>query len=258
MTRPQTLKESLPGMRRVVWHFWPYVRRQSRMVGASALALFAGVGLRLLEPWPLKVVFDRVLGAERHANLAGVPFLDALEPMTLLALAALAVVVIAGLRALADYGYTVGFALASNRALTEVRSDVYRHLQGLSLAFHTRAKSGDLIVRVIGDIGMLRDATTTAALPLLASLLILTGMVGVMFSMHWQLTLLVLAVAPLFWLSTVRVGRRLHEVARTQRQREGAMAATAAESIGAIQVVQALSLEGRFAEAFSGDNHARA
>jgi ATP-binding cassette, subfamily B, bacterial len=257
MARPQTLKESLPGVRRVVRRFWPYVRRQGGLVAGAGLALFAGVGLRLLEPWPLKVVFDRVLGARRHAGPAGLPFvavLDGLEPMTLLALAALGVVVIAGARALADYAYTVGFALASNRALTEVRNDLYRHLQGLSLSFHTRAKSGDLIVRVIGDVGMLRDVTTTAALPLLASLLILTGMVGVMVWMNWRLTLLVLVVAPLFWLSTARVGRRLREVARAQRQREGAMAATAAESIGAIQVVQALSLEGRFAEAFSGDN----
>jgi ATP-binding cassette, subfamily B, bacterial len=254
MARPQTLAQSLPGMRRVVRRFWPYVRRQGALIAASLLALLTGVGLRLLEPWPLKIVFDRVLAARHYDGLSVVPFLDDLDPMALLAVAALGVVVITGLRALADYYYTVGFALASNRALAEVRGDVYRHLQGLSLSFHTRAKSGDLILRVIGDVGMLRDAMTTAALPLTANLMVLAGMVGVMLWMRWELALLVLATAPLFWLATARIGRRLREVAKAQRQREGAMAATAAEAIAAIKVVQALSLEGRFAQAFAGDN----
>src|SRR6266851_2989931 len=184
MGRPQSLKASLPGMRRIVRRFWPYVRRQGPLIVGSLLALFIGVGMRLLEPWPLKFVFDRVLAVRHRGGLVDIPELDAVGPTTLLVASALSVVVITGLRAIADYFYAVGFALASNRALTEVRSDLYRHLQGLSLSFHTRAKSGDLIVRVIGDVGMLKDATVTAALPLFANLFILLGMAGVMFCLR--------------------------------------------------------------------------
>src|SRR5262245_41215676 len=108
MVRPQTLMQSLPGMRKVVLRFWPYVRSQAALIAASVTALLIGVGLRLLEPWPLKVVFDRVLGARHHDGLSAIPFLNALDPMTLLVVSAVAVVVIIGLRALADYYYTVG------------------------------------------------------------------------------------------------------------------------------------------------------
>src|SRR5262249_54451885 len=73
----------------------------------APLALLTGVGLRLLEPWPLKIVFDRVLAARHYDGLSAVPFLDDFDPMALLAVAALGVVVITGLRALADYYYTV-------------------------------------------------------------------------------------------------------------------------------------------------------
>jgi ATP-binding cassette, subfamily B, bacterial len=251
MSRPKSLRESLPGMARVVRRFWPYVRRQRGLLAGSFVMLFAGVGLRLLEPWPLKLVFDHVFDAAARGRPAAFPLLGALDPAALLLVAALAVVALTAARALTDYAYTVGFALASNRALNEVREDLYRHLQRLSLSFHTRAKSGDLIVRVVGDVGMLKDATVTAALPLLANLLALAGMVGVMVWLEWRLAAVVLLTAPLFWLCTVRIGRRIREVARAQRQREGAMASTAAEALGAIKVVQALGLEATFAGTFT-------
>ena len=254
MSRPAKLKESLPGLAHILRRFWPYIRKQRGVIAGSFLLLFAGVGLRLLEPWPLKIVFDRIIPVERHESLANIPALDALDPMTLLVLAAVGIVVIIALRAATDYGYTVGFALVSNRVLTEVRNAVYRHLQRLSLSFHTKSRSGDLIVRVISDVSLLKDAAITAALPLFANLLILAGMVVVMFWLQWQLALLVLLTAPLYWLLTVRIGRRLREVSRRQRQQEGAMAATAAESLTAIQVVQALGLESIFAKAFASDN----
>ena len=66
----------------------------------------------------------------------------------LLTASALAVVAITGLRALAEYGSTVGFALVGNRVVTEIRGDLYAHVQRLSLSFHNRARSGDLLLRV--------------------------------------------------------------------------------------------------------------
>jgi|SRR5262245_5692217 len=253
MSRPQKLQETLPGLWRVFRHFWPWIRRQRALIAGSLLALFAGIALRLLEPWPLKVILDRVIHTGRPARVE-TPALDALDPMLLLTLAALAVVVISGLRALMDYYNTVGFAVLGNRVLREVRDHAYRHLQALSLSFHDKARSGDLAVRVTRDVSMLRDVTSTALLPLVANLLILVGMAAVMLWLQWQLALLAMATVPLFWLATARIGRRLQEAARNQRRREGAMAATAAEAITAIKTVQTLSLENVFAEAFSSSN----
>ena len=253
MGRPETLQGAAPHLWRVMRHFWPYIRRQRLLIALSFLALFAEIGLRLLEPWPLKFVIDRVL-APSGGGRSGIPAVDALAPMTLLTLAALAPAVIIGLRALAGYWTSVGFFLVGNRVLTQVRALVYRHLQGLSLSFHTKARSGDLIVRVGRDVEMLKDVAATAFFPLLGSALLLFFMAGLMFWVHWKLTLLALVPAPLFWLTTLRISRRIHAGARRQRQRESEVASTAAESIGAIKVVQALSLEDRFAQAFTRQN----
>jgi ATP-binding cassette subfamily B protein len=208
------------------------------------------VALRTLEPWPLKFIFDHVFGTKRRGNPPGLPSVAALDPATIITLSALGIVIISGLRALADYGSTIGFTRIANRVLTAVRGELYRHLQRLSLSFHTKARSGDLLLRVMHDVNLLRDVVVTAALPLVADALVLLAMVGVMFWLHWKLALLALVNLPLFWLWTVRLTPRIQRAARSQRQREAAMAATTAETIGAIKLVQALSLEDRFAESF--------
>jgi ATP-binding cassette subfamily B protein len=239
-----------PRLWRILRHIWPYLWPQWRAIGASLLALVAEVGLRLLEPWPLKFVFDRLLGVEQPAHDGG-SLVPPLSSLLLLAAAAMSIVVVTGLRAGAAYVSSVGFALAGSRVCTDLRNALYRHLQTLSLSFHSQSKSGDLLLRVIGDAGLLRDVAVTAALPLLANVLILASMIGLMLWLRWDLALLALAPAPFFFATTRKLSRDIGEVSRKQRQREGALAASAVEAITAIRTVQALSLEETFSKAFS-------
>src|SRR5256712_12366301 len=74
-----------------------YVQRERPVIVVSLLALYAEIGMRLLEPWPLKVVLDHVVGAGHHGRWVD-RVLAALDPGTLLALAAVAGVAVAGLR----------------------------------------------------------------------------------------------------------------------------------------------------------------
>jgi ATP-binding cassette subfamily B protein len=251
MASPQPLPQSLPSLRRILRYFWPHVRQYRLLIALSTLALIAEVGLRLLEPWPLKFVFDHVIGSHTKRGPAFLSLLDPADPTWLLTAAAVAVVAISGLRAVASYWETIGFAQIGNRALTKVRNQLYRHVQYLSLSFHTRARTGDLVVRMMNDVGMLQDVAVTALFPLLAKVLIVIGMLGLMFWMQWRLALIAVAVFPLFWLRSITVGRRIQEVAKRQRRQEGAMAASFSESLTAIRTVQALSLEETFARAFS-------
>ena len=254
MKAPEATHQRPPGLFDLLRHFGPEIRQQRRRIVISVLALLAEVGLRLLEPWPIKVVFDLVLGQAQPGRGVDFRWLEGVSPTGVLAGAAIALVTFTGLRALAAYWNLVGFAIVGTRVLTAVRARLFRHLHLLPLSFHSRARSGDLVVRVISDVGMLQDVTVTALLPLVARLLIVTGMMGMMFWMHWQLALLSLALLPLFWLRTVRLSRDIREVAKQQRRREGAMAATAAESFSGIKAVQALAATDGFTGAFASQN----
>ncbi len=254
MSRPKSLKQSLPGLRRTLAYFWPYVGKEKKLLFISSFAMIFEVGFKLLEPWPLKFIFDRVIVDSANSWQTGFVFIDNLDSQTLLIASAVVLVLATSLRALSAYHKTIGFALIGNRVLTEIRGKLYNHLQRLSLNFHHKSKDGDVVVRMISDIGMLKEVAVTAFLPLVGDCLVLVGMLVIMFFVQWQLALLSLIIFPLFLISSQRLGKRIQDVSRKQRQQEGMMAATAAESIGAIKTVQALSLEKHFAESFSSQN----
>ena len=254
MAKPKNLKQSVPGVWRLLRYLSPYIQHHRSLLAGSFFALFAGVLMRALEPWPLKIVFDYVIIPIAAPSAGGASWLDKPSPLAIVAGSSAAIILILALRALCTYYQKVGFALVGNRVLTEVRGDLFRHIHCLSLSFHNKARSGDLIVRVIGDIGLLKDFTVTALMPLIGSVLVLTVMAGLMLWLNWKLALLVLVSLPLYWVPTYILSKRIQGLSRSQRKRESAMASMATESLGAMQVVQTLSLEDSFADQFAGQN----
>ena len=252
MSRSRSLRETVPTWRRLARHVAPSLREQRALIALSAGALLAETGLRILEPWPLKIVFDAVLAVRPKASTW--TWLHAFSPDTILIGAAMAVLVITGLRAWVAYLATIGGALVGNRVVSWLRDELYTHLHRLPLAFHTKARAGDLTVRLVGDIGVMKDVAVTALLPLITNLLILAGTAIVMFWFNWELAIVALALLPLLALAIRRLGRRIHVTAREQRRHEGELAARAAESIVAARVVRALSLEQEFGRTFARGN----
>ena len=240
------------------------------IVIGSLVALLLSTAMRLLKPLPLAFVVDHVLldgvklsaDEASHAAAQQAPahqglidtLLASVNTTYLLWGCAAAVIVIALLMAAASYISTVGLALAGSHILSRVRKDLFAHLQRLSLRFHSQARTGDLTMRLINDIAMLREAVITALMPMLANIFILLGMFGMMLYLNWRLTSLALLAVPLMWWSTTRASRKIHEVSRAQRKREGSMASKAAEYIASIRTVQSLSLEQETMRSFAGDD----
>ncbi|EFK8140660.1 ABC transporter ATP-binding protein, partial [Escherichia coli] len=165
---------------------------------------------------------------------------------------ALGVIAIAVLKGLCGYFTATRMALAGSRILSIIRKSLFTHLLRLPLSAHQELRAGDLTMRLINDIGMMRDAMVTAVMPLLSSLTVFTGMAGIMLWLNWQLTVVALLPVPLLVLVTVWRGRRIRDVNRVQRQHEGELAARSAEFMTAIATVQAMALEKDAIRAFEG------
>ncbi|MCA9063585.1 MAG: ABC transporter ATP-binding protein [Planctomycetaceae bacterium] len=233
----------------------PGLRLQPGRIAIAVGCLLGSVVLRIVEPWPLRFVIDLFTAA--NGNPDGTIVLSDMRGLSVpevITLAAVSLVVIASLRALADFHRTLQFSIAGNRVVTDLRARVYEHIQELSPSFHQRARGGDLTLRLIGDLNMMKDVAVSAALPLLFSCLLLIGMSGVMLVMNWRLGLIVLCVFPAFWLIALRGSRRIHQSAGKQRRREGALAATAAEVLSAVQSVQAMDIGKAFSGHFKANN----
>lgn len=253
----------------VAYRLKDYIRPERMLVTGALAALLFATAMRLLKPLPFAIVVDHVLlsgvsiSADTAANQANKnpsqhglidTLLNSVDATYLLWGCAAAVILVTLLMAGTSYFSTVGLALAGSRILSRVRNDLFAHLQRLSLRFHAQARTGDLTMRLINDIGMLREAVITALMPMLANIFILLGMFGMMLYINWKLTSLALLAIPMMWWSTSRASKRIHEVSRAQRKREGSLASKAAEYIASIRTVQSLSLEDETIRSFAGDD----
>lgn len=249
----KNLKEVLPGSLRILRKFSPYIRKRKIVIIASFFALLFETGLRLLEPWPLKYIFDYVL-VPAYNNSSGVADPFGLRPIVLLTFLALATIGIAVVGSVASYLSTYGMSLAVVQILSEVRGSLFDRLQHLSLSFHQQFKSGDLITRVTADIEKMRIVITKTTLPLFTNTVLLLGMTAIMFWINWELALVAVAIFPLLFFLTSNMISRIRGYARDHRNSEGVLASLTGETIGAIKVVQILSLQKMLYNIFSIQN----
>src|SRR5215469_2444993 len=229
--------------------FHPEIARERQLIWISTAAVLGGVVLRLLEPWPLKFIYNAVFLGHKHG--LSLALLQSLSPELQVAIFTVSMVVITGLAATFEYISTVTMGLAASSILADIRGSLFRHLAHLSVSFHGRNRTGDLITNVTYDVDRMREVTVSSLLPFLVNVLTLIAMLGVMLWMNWKLGCIVAVVFPVFFLTVDKLMARIKEVAREQRRREGSVASATAETIGSIRTVQALSLQSRFMEIFS-------
>lgn len=232
--------------------FHPEIARARQLIWISAAAVLGGVVLRLLEPWPLKFIYNALFLGHKHG--LSLALLQGLSPELQVAIFTASMVVITGLAATFEYVSTVTMGVAASRILADIRGNLFRHLADLSVSFHGRNRTGDLITHVTYDVDRMREVTVSSLLPFLVNVLTLTAMLGVMLWMNWKLGCIVAVVFPVFFLAVDRLMGRIKDVAREQRRREGSVATATAETIGSIRIVQALSLQSRFMDIFSVAN----
>src|SRR6266545_2936325 len=190
-----TAKQTLGGVVALIRAFRRQIMREKGMLLFALLAVRCSLACQILAPWPLKYIYDavfRALGGRGRTTLPAV--LTGLSPQSVILVGTIAMVVIVFLGAASEYLSTVYLTLAASRILTRIRAWMFGHVSNLSISFHDRAKTGDLITRVVTDVDRIRDVILTAALPFATNALVLLAMIGVMFWMNWRLALVSLVV----------------------------------------------------------------
>ncbi len=211
-------------------------------VAFAALLLEAAAGL--LEPWPLKVVFDYVIASKpMPAWLAAWPALTS-DRVRLLDAAAVAVIVIALVGAASTFVEKYVSTSVGQRVGRDVRDTLYHHFQRLSLAFQERQRTGDLVVRLTSDIEAVQDFVSTMMLGMILDILSLVGMLAVMWYLDWRFTLIAASVAPVLFFVVYRLTRRIRDAARVVKWQESELASVIQESAAAKRVVKAFAREG--------------
>src|SRR3984893_4389273 len=210
------------------------------------LAAVIGEGVAdLLQPWPLKVVLDNVLKSRDIHGWLNEFILSTVgqDKLAILRFATLAVLAIAVVDAICTYTEKYVTTSVGQWVMHDLRRTLYHHIQRLSLAYHDRKQTGDLISRVTNDIDCIQTFITSGLLGALVNCLTLFGMVGVMLYLNWRFTLIALSIAPVLFAVVYSYTRRIKKASREVRKKEGEMVSVMQEVPSCIRVVNAFARE---------------
>ena len=219
------------------------IRPYTGLLGVAFLAMLASAAAALLEPWPLKVIFDHVIGTRPPPPwLARLPLAGG-GATGLLELAVVAVVAIAAAGAVGSYAEKFLATTVGQHVMHDLRTLLYHHVQRLSLAFHDHRKTGDMVVRLTSDLEAVQEFVSSALLGAVFDVLALAGMLAVMLWLDWRFTLVSLSVAPLLFVVVYRLTRRIKATARELKRKEADIASVVQEAISSARVVKAFAGE---------------
>jgi len=215
--------------------------------GTLAFAFIAVIGeslTDLLEPWPLKIVFDHVFGSKPMPDwLAGIVGFIGTDKFSILNFAVLAVIVIAVFGAISSYVEKYLTTSVGQWVMHDLRRVLYSHIQRLSLSYHDQKRTGDLISRCTTDIDAVQSLISQVMLGMLVNILTLVGMMVVMLYLNWAFTVIALLVAPALFFVVYHYTHRIKNASRAMRQQEGEVVSVLEEVLSSIRVVKAFARE---------------
>jgi ATP-binding cassette, subfamily B, bacterial len=216
--------------RRVLRYYQPFW-------GKTIIGLFlslVGIGLNLLKPWPFKIIVDdflRPTPAARGDWRTWVPLL------------CLSLVVIQFVWGIINWITNYLFVKIGLQALLKLRTDLYSHLQRLSLKFHDARRSADSSFRVAYDSQSIQTIYNKGFTNIFASIIALIGTFIIMLRLDWVLTLLSLAIVPLIVGAIYFFARRIRNESTSIQEQESAVLAQAQEGLSSIRMVHAFGRE---------------
>jgi ATP-binding cassette, subfamily B, bacterial len=203
-----------PGLdrRRLLGLFRPY-RRQ--IVSVLALITFSA-GLGMVSPFLLRGVLDTAI-PDQNTTL-----------LSLLVVGMIAIAVATGALGVAQtlISNTVG-----QRVMHDLRAQVYRHLQRLSLSFFTKTRTGEIQSRIANDIGGVQGVVTSTATSIVSNVTTVIAATVAMFLLDWRLAIAAFALMPLFIWMTRRVGAERRRITAIRQDRLADISSLVEESL---------------------------
>jgi ATP-binding cassette subfamily B multidrug efflux pump len=213
-------------MRRILKYLKPYWRLL--LLSLFFLALYSGT--QLLGPYMTKVAIDQYIANQDLHGLSLIAWLYLGN-------------VLLGFFFLFIQTYTMEYT--GQRAMHDLRTEIFTHLQRQDLAYFDRNPVGRLMTRTINDVETLEELFSTGIIGLLGDLCIVFGIAGAMLLLNWKLGLVTLAGFPLILYVSRFYRRRAREVYRESRLVLARLNAKLQENIAGIATIQAFGQEER-------------
>ena len=226
------MKTSLQLYGRLILTIRPY----RSVVALSVLAMVAAAALEPVLPALLKPLVDQNLIAKNTETQWWVP--------VALVLSFLA-------KGVAEYVANVASQWIANKAITDLRRQVFAHQMELPLAEHMAQSQGRMLSRLLYDIPQVGAALSSAWIVVVRDTLIIIGLTGYLIYTAWELTLLIFAIAPIVaWLITI-ASKKLRGGNQAMQESAGAMTGAIEESLAGVREIKIFGTQAHEAARFA-------
>lgn len=205
-------KVTRPLLKRVLSYSQPYRWKIAGMLAA----ILVSTGLTLLTPLILRDLIDHTIPSGNVNRLV---------------LLALALLLIPALRGGISVIQRQLNAAVGEGVIYDLRVALYRHLQRMSLRFFTNTRVGELMSRLNNDVVGAQNAISNTIVNIITNIVEVIAVLAVMFTLEWRLTLIGVAILPLFILAARQLGGRLRDIARQHMEANARMNATMNETL---------------------------
>ncbi|GGK28136.1 putative multidrug export ATP-binding/permease protein YgaD [Caldalkalibacillus thermarum] len=215
--------------------YFQFVRPYWKMIGITILVGILKFGIPLLLPLLLMYVIDELIQAKTLSQG------ERLNQLVLVMAASFFIFTV--IRAPVEY-YRQFFAQwVGNKILYDIRARLFEHLQKLSLRYYHNRKAGEIISRVINDVEQTKNFVMTGLMNLWLDFVTLFIAVGIMFYLDARLTLVAIAVFPLYGFAVKYFYQRLRMLTRKRSQALAELQGHLHERVQGMAVTQSFALE---------------
>ncbi len=216
-----------------------------KMVVIILIAMLMEAVIGLATPWPLKIIIDNVAGHHRLPHWLN--WLNLIFPKEnikqMAAVAAISYIAITALGSLADFLDNYYNEKVAQSVANDLRRKIYHHLQHLCLSYYDTHQTGKLLSTLTTDVSTIQDFASSTLLNILVDAITIAGMIGIMFYLDSDFTLIALAVAPFLLFFVARFKKTMKKATREVRKDQSNMLVVLQQGLESIRAVNAFGRE---------------
>jgi len=224
-----------PTIKRTLGYFKPYWKLLLLSAICSSVVGSMEAGLIALT----KNVLEKILANKNNTILLLIP------P---------GIIFLFALRGITRFTYDISIKLAGQKAIQDIRNDMYASNIWLDMAFYNRNSTGELMSRITNDIGTMQDGIANIVTGLFRDLISVVGLLGYLFYLNWQLAILSFVVIPVTIYPAQLIGKKIKKASGRSLNIMGGITAILQETFSGIKVIKAFGLENQAVHRFRTAN----
>jgi subfamily B ATP-binding cassette protein MsbA len=227
------------------------------VVFMAVSSLFNWVSIAMIVPVVDKVLSNRPIVFPSKSPVVierAVYFINSMPQEELFTVVLIFIPALFLLKGIFNFLYSYYMSDIGQLCVRDIRNRIYEKLQGLSLEYFVKKRSGELVSRITNDVKVVENALSYGVTDLAYQSFLVMLFTGTVFFIHWKLAFISLLLIPLIAFPIVKVGRTLRKISRNSQEKMADINSLLVETINGVRIVKAFSMEPYEVNKFKNQN----